>query len=947
MVETWTEAKDDAGDASAPAAPLMGTWWERYTSLGLKSFSGDARKAVEEDSRDIAQRCVLSPHVDDGWDASRVRRGIVVGAIQSGKTASMLGLSALLLDSHADVLVILAGRQISLWKQTLERFMNDLDGTNLQNDSLFERNTDRVLIPDPEAVKDEDRLDPRSYLNIEKGKFRKAIIELEKKIVVVIPKEVTHLRALRQFFEEGFGTVADQEYRYHMVILDDEADDGSILDAADTKTIPRSVQQLWSGSGFGYTFQENLYATYVAYTATPQANFLQGDQNPLAPKDFRAALRVPADGAKVTTYCEPAGIARYYHGGELFYEHGSGTSGGLTESLPFPNRDCFPAEDQWSARVRTSKDDLLMRGLRAYLVSGAIRHQWATRLGKISLSKVFKGFDPAEEKRLPGPHCMLIHPSSRQSDHLEEARRLVLLSRGEAPDAPTAPRSISEEDRKLDIGHLVTEMDTDSAQWTYWIDSFRDSRKQLGIDGTPGIENLLEVPPSSDWPELKRIIEQELLPHIEIRIINSDEESDDRPDFKVGPKRADGLCDPPPDLLTIFVSGNVMSRGITIQGLCSSVFTRPAGGNVADTQMQMQRWFGYRSKVIHLCRLFCFEDQLQDFRVYHAHDFLIRKEILERKGEDQMGSPQVLVGMHSMATAKVPHTKLPLHPGATPSVRLLEIADSRFAEVNANVLADQLERGDWQDLVVNGTLRGVIRSDRLSLLEIADVLDQFRYSNHCPNPSEHEHYNRWSSQETQQGITDGQPEYPLYRGPAKEVRYTDPAVDVQGCPYSMAAYLRFWHAACQVGFDGQGLSRSDVREDRPWGWDSHTPPTVSLAVRFGDAGDSSWPRLSGNGTPIQAMKRGQKPGVQNQVQTLWGSSPSRGAPYFGDQLMDYHFLGEDPSSFIFDSPMWRPRGDDGLLVFHVIRPEDGCGDDGVTVGFSLPHGGPDQFCAVR
>jgi hypothetical protein len=175
---------------------------------------------------------------------------------------------------------------------------------------------------------------------------------------------------------------------------------------------------------------------------------------------------------------------------------------------------------------------------------------------------------------------------------------------------------------------------------------------------------------------------------------------------------------------------------------------------------------------------------------------------------------------------------------------------------------------------------------------------------------------------------------------------TDPAVDVQGCPYSIAAYLRFWSAACETGFQGQGLSRSDGG-DRPWKWDLHTPPTVNLAVRFGDAGDSSWSRLRENRTPIQAMIRSQKPGLQNQVQTLWGSSPDRAAVYFGDQLMDYHFRGKNPSRFHFDSPMWRPGGDDGLLVFHVIRPEDGCGEDGVTVGLSLPHGGPDQFCAVR
>src|SRR5690606_23935102 len=167
----------------------------------------------------------------------------------------------------------------------------------------------------------------------------------------------------------------------HMLVLDDEADDGSILDAVvessqdpiygKLKQIPRAIANLWEppqGS------PENLFSTYIAYTATPQANLLQADHNPLAPRDFLISLRTPLDvghpvdttepgnlnAPRSSTYPEAAGIRSYYIGGEVFYRRAKAAK------LCVPTTN-FVQHD-------------LADAVRAFLVAGAIR---LNRSGKL------------------------------------------------------------------------------------------------------------------------------------------------------------------------------------------------------------------------------------------------------------------------------------------------------------------------------------------------------------------------------------------------------------------------------------------------------------------------------------------------------------------------------------------------------------------------------------
>ncbi|MGQ4277608.1 Z1 domain-containing protein [Pseudidiomarina sp. E22-M8] len=61
-------------------------------------------------------------------------------------------------------------------------------------------------------------------------------------------------------------------------------------------------------------------------------------------------------------------------------------------------------------------------------------------------------------------------------------------------------------------------------------------------------------------------------------------------------------------LVAIAVGGHKLSRGLTLEGLLVSYFTR--NSKMYDTLMQMCRWFGYRPGYKELCRLYITEESL-------------------------------------------------------------------------------------------------------------------------------------------------------------------------------------------------------------------------------------------------------------------------------------------------------------------------------------------------
>jgi hypothetical protein len=221
-----------------------------------------------------------------------------MGSVQSGKTASMLGVSALAIDNGIDIIVVLAGTRLSLWRQTYERLVQQLDSGE-DNAQKIKR---RLLCPPPGIAMSEQTLPLTTTYRLPPAQVRQRLSQ-GKPLIIVAMKQTDHLHALAASLRANvFSAVKELGRTVQMLVLDDEADDGSILDTivessqdpiyGRLKQIPRAIANLWDppqGS------PENLFSTYIAYTATPQANLLQEDHNPLAPRDFLISLRTPLD----------------------------------------------------------------------------------------------------------------------------------------------------------------------------------------------------------------------------------------------------------------------------------------------------------------------------------------------------------------------------------------------------------------------------------------------------------------------------------------------------------------------------------------------------------------------------------------------------------------------------------------------------------------------------
>ena len=950
----------ESGVTVSSITPEADGWWSKYRNqLSTNGLSDSAVQVIDLDSQYVLDQGIFGVKEKDdafkGWPENRTRRGLVMGAVQSGKTASLIAVIAKALDSKVDVVIVLGGTRTALWRQTYERIVLQLDQWTEDTDS--DRRAERVLLPSPVTLFASDGGSDLGNLYFETPNFVRRMLVEQKPLIAVVMKQVDHLEQFGRYLHKVLGSTFSKSDRpLHMLVIDDEADDGSILDSEAErglsidsdllKQIPRHIQRLWTGHGTSSeTISQSLFVSYLAYTATPQANFLQADHNPLSPTDFVAALRVPLDTGSITppresTFKDTRGLASFYTGGELFYRRLEGAIGAPCVTRDFPVQSPNESNDDFEIRIEVERAALLGEALRSYFVSGAIR----LLLSRRSLSGAKNAApDTAENIRLltPKPHSMLFHPSARIGTHFIAAKEIAawtqeFLSTGS--EAASAEFSMDELPL-LCLEGLVTRLSAEEDKWKIWISRFEDTRQRLSFFPNSGLSENIGL---DRWEDVKKVLVEEVFPNTRLAVVNSDPRADERPQFDIQ-KTGDGLYVAPRDIYTIFVSGNVMSRGITLEGLTTTLFLRSSEEPASDTQMQMQRWFGYRGSYLNLCRVFLFGDQHALFRAYHETDEALRREVLGAMNAYPgiAPKPTVLQGFGFRATGKIANLRaLPLCPGADPFIKVIET--SKYAADNINILAALLKSDSWSDVTVANNLRGISMDRQLSLLEAAELLEAFRYSNHAPNPMG-ENHQRWRALESQNGLVS--PEAPLFRPPPSHIPSGLEIVAPPNCPYSVAAYLRLWTAL--LTRRARGIIPTDDRIT-PWSMIdlkeyADSAPRFYVGVRFGSAGLCGDPRLAAKG--IQRMERSSR---DNVLISTWGSrNPGQSSDaYMGDQLFDYHVHHKVPPSRSDGEPIWRKRGSPGLILFHVIRGQPGQ-DDVLTVGLALPLGGPDHIAALR
>ena len=256
------------------AGPLDGHgYWPGYLNQLVKEIRD--REAV--DQIDKASTRIVSL-LDDPSDPQFRTRGLVIGYVQSGKTANFTAVLTKAADAGYRFIIVLAGLTNRLRKQTQQRLQDDLGIPN----------QDWIVLTSEDA----DINAQVQELNIQA--YFHSIITENKRMLCVVKKHGVgdpdrSAGRLDQLLSLLTTTDATLRAACPVLIIDDEADQASINTArngAVPTTINRLIQQL---------LETMPRHAYVGYTATPFANIFIDAEAPadLYPRDFISSLPKP------------------------------------------------------------------------------------------------------------------------------------------------------------------------------------------------------------------------------------------------------------------------------------------------------------------------------------------------------------------------------------------------------------------------------------------------------------------------------------------------------------------------------------------------------------------------------------------------------------------------------------------------------------------------------
>ena len=865
------------------------TWWQQLC-LSM-SRSGRSTEAVAEIDRCSAAVMGHIPLPSATPITERIV-GAVVGAVQSGKTGLMTALAARGLDCGFRMILVLAGLKEDLRSQTALRFYLDLlHKGDEYTDSSGERRCSHPLGVGFHGAMGDDCWALPFYADVHRDEAFVATVSSRlrrgRSVLVVAKKNVATLAVLRACVEHvsernGPGSMP-------ILVLDDECDEATVSGNSEAPT-PERICEVWRDMPH--------YVSYVGLTATPAANLLQNLSSPFYPSAFVEILKSSSDRESAIGYREPEPDRRYT-GGSVFYH--------MFEDANRPNPLVRTRMTIEEFNAIPGHEAELEEALIAYFISGAIR--LALQPGA--------GFDTPHS--WPIPHTMLAHTDAMVDQHWDLCGQIVALTRRNGGRDDRVQENLRRmlPSRRISADDLLSWLQRDTGRWRRWYNDFESSRRVLlEIAG-----DRLRRP----FPPWDLVVET--LPVVfrntKLRVINSDEDASDEPlDFR--PTYSEDRASMPRDVYSIVIGGNRLSRGLTIEGLCISYFTRTSVRHIEDTATQRERWFGYRGPHLEYCRLVTHADMAIRLSRFQEHDDDLRQQLawnLAHGRGSAAATYRFLRLSDSMPTAKAGR-------GATGILRLTgvklfvdrvqmgnapeERAAASCNELWASELADQImcqgrEVRDTSDNTVASVSGGHSADD------VAQLLDALRYTFHNPDPSRGVAIN----------VRDHhRPAHPSLPCTASGMR---PSSD----PFLIAAYLRLWnHAYLECV---QSPQRNLYREaDGVTPWNPRPAPLFNLAVRFGSLTPAA-------GSPFRHSLLDRSTSQDGLLGSRWGGH-GYGAP--GDEWIDLP-TPADPLA-----P--RHPNEPGLLLLHVIsrdaRGRDQSGTpytyDRPAVGIVIPCGGP-------
>jgi len=332
-------------------------FWERYRRLlAERGFSGQVLATLDSVT-DRTLGLLENPVKGGKWD----RRGMVVGHVQSGKTANYTGLITKAADAGYEVIIVIAGIHNNLRSQTQSRIDEGFIGYDSSKLQKNRHGTESII----GVGRYDSRRRPNAFTNLLRD-FNKQtatsigipLENLKQPAIFVIKKNTSTLKNLLEWLKEHNAKRGTSSISSPMLLIDDEADNASINIKKGSDEVSRingQIRQLLD------VFDRSCY---VGYTATPFANiFIDPDSDDdmfgadLFPRDFIVSLDPPDN---------------YFGASRVFLPDSE--NGGTTSIVRHieDNEDLLPLKHQKNHTV-IGLPPSLVEAVRTFVVGRAIR----------------------------------------------------------------------------------------------------------------------------------------------------------------------------------------------------------------------------------------------------------------------------------------------------------------------------------------------------------------------------------------------------------------------------------------------------------------------------------------------------------------------------------------------------------------------------------------------
>ena len=595
-----------------PVPTDSGSAWVRYKDHLLGKHSGKPKMssgAVDT----IENNCHwMLNHLERDTRSIGPVKGLVMGSVQSGKTANMIGLVTMAANYDWNVFIILSGTIDNLRKQTRDRFAADLyqsrgvswhvlDYTSNPDYMMDIQTKERYLTDDLKLNRYQEGSSSSQWLH---------------RYVFICLKNAKRLQNLISWLHSNSARTA----RMRIVVIDDEADQASVNTVKmgspqDEKEIERTaVNQLIIDLVKGCDAEGNVSTAtfqamnYISFTATPYANVLnEAYRESLYPSSFIC--------------CLPE--SKEYFGAKAIWGSKSDekyTGLNIVRTIPEDEMKVLKEVHQGQA---TELPDKFRESVAWFLCAAAV----------------------LRERGYKKPISMLIHTTSLQAGHFEEYEllRQWLASPLHKAEIINLCKQIYETEKnefKLDA---LTEGFSEYAKLSDVNDNFPDFDLIKG-----DIFKLLSDIVNIELSREGTLLYHENGIHLCVDNCSANRRADEGTYLRIVYPSDSQLAEMHAAPVFIIMGGNTLSRGLTLEGLVCTYFARNV--NQADTLMQMARWFGYRHGYELLQRIWMSEQVQRKFELLEEID-----EKLKAEFEDYMkkGKSPSVFGPRVMSTSSV------------------------------------------------------------------------------------------------------------------------------------------------------------------------------------------------------------------------------------------------------------------------------------------------------